>query len=229
LSVEKIFEAAAKISTGWSLAAFAMAAVLLLLWRRADRRLLIAGVVGIVVLGALPIAANLFVERPGRDYRVRVVVLDESGSPTEDAEVWSSLGGEPKKVAGGWEFLVSGRPNDGRITLYATEDSAFLKGSTSLLLAKDRTPTATLKMQRDTSAQVRGIVVDEHGHGLQGAQVSLIGRQAATTDKTGSFVVPAHAADGQQVELHVQTADGRAASFHVQAGDAGVTLAVPGL
>jgi hypothetical protein len=43
-------------------------------------------------------------------YRVRVTVLDPAQVPVEDAKVWSSMGGEPKKVAGDGS-LTSRRPH----------------------------------------------------------------------------------------------------------------------
>jgi hypothetical protein len=54
-------------------------------------------------------------------YRIRVTVVDSAGLPVDDAKVWSSLGGEPKKVAGGWQFDIprSAIPKEGPLTLFA--------------------------------------------------------------------------------------------------------------
>ena len=57
-----------------------------------------------VVLGAVvDLSAVWPWFRPGVPelYRIRVTVLDSTGLPVDNANVWSSLGGEPKKVAGG--------------------------------------------------------------------------------------------------------------------------------
>src|SRR5262245_25617928 len=63
--------------------------------------------------------------------RLRVLVLGPGDSPVEDARVWTSTGGEPQQVAGGWEFDIPypQLPADGRITVYASKESAFLSGS----------------------------------------------------------------------------------------------------
>src|ERR1035438_6391731 len=39
-------------------------------------------------------------------YRVRVTVIDGQQTPVSDAKVWSSIGGEPMKVEGGWQFVI---------------------------------------------------------------------------------------------------------------------------
>src|SRR5713226_5308727 len=119
----KLLETAAGISNQWSLAAFAIAAILYLVLQRRGKVPAIAwaAIVAVLVLGALPIAAPIFVE--GRAiYRVRVTVLDPQQTPVEEARVWSSLGGEAKKVAGGWQFDIPAatRPADGKLTVYAT-------------------------------------------------------------------------------------------------------------
>lgn len=56
--------------------------------------------------------------RPPAIYRVRVTVIDPQRVPVEDAKVWSTVGGEPKKVAGGWQFDIPGAslPGDGKVT-----------------------------------------------------------------------------------------------------------------
>jgi len=70
--------------------------------------------------------------------------------PTEDARVWSSLGGEGKKVSGGWEFDIasSTMPVEKTLDIYASEESAFLTGHTSLLLTTDHNPVVRVGLQR---------------------------------------------------------------------------------
>jgi hypothetical protein len=104
--MSQLFHVAAQISTPWALAAFAIASVLFLLAKRRGRVQPIAwgSIVAIVLLGLVPILAQL---RSLAIYRVRVTVIGPQGTPVEDAKVWSSIGGEPKKVAGGWQFGYS--------------------------------------------------------------------------------------------------------------------------
>jgi hypothetical protein len=141
-------------------------------------------------------------------YRIRVTVLDSSGLPVDNANVWSSLGGEPKRVAGGWQFDIarSAIPKDGSLTVFASRPAAFERGSRRLQLGGEPNPAAILRLEREASAQVRGIVVDSQNRTIAGARVSVIGfeAEATVTDPTGGFVLSAHAAEGQQVQLHIQ-------------------------
>jgi len=140
--------------------------------------------------------------------RLRVLVLGSGDSPVEDARVWTSLGGEPKQVAGGWEFdiPISKVPADGRVTVHATKETAFLSGSSEVRLGKDLAPTATVRLAASQTATVRGIVLDESGNAAEGVRVSVVGHEeeTVTTGAGGQFVLPAHAADGQQMQLHAE-------------------------
>jgi len=142
-------------------------------------------------------------------YRLRVTVIGSEGTPLEDAKVWSSIGGEPKQVAGGWQFdiPVASRPKDGKLTVFASQKSAFLTGKKDLQLEKDYNPAITIHLMQDTSATVRGIVVDAASEeAILGALVNVIGYgdEAVRTGEYGSFELPAHAAEGQQVHLRVE-------------------------
>jgi len=139
-------------------------------------------------------------------YRVRVTVTDPQGTPVDDAQVWSSLGGEPKRVAGGWEFEipVGRKPTDGKLTVFAAAPSAFLKGRAELVLARDYNPAVIIPLQKDTAANVRGLVVDESGGAVAGARVSIAGHDGVLTDGSGGFLLLAHAAEGQQILLHIE-------------------------
>jgi hypothetical protein len=161
---------------------------------------------GIIVLGLAPFAASTFLQSRGV-YHVQVVVLEPDQSPVDIAQVKSSNGGEVKMVEGGWELDISPqtRPADGRVTLLASVKDEFLKGSSTLVLAQDYYPNATIQMVADTSAIVRGVVVDEHLGAVAGATVSIAHYpDVAVTDKMGNFVIPAHAGKGQMVEVRAQ-------------------------
>lgn len=157
----------------------------------------------ILILGLAPIASSTFLKSRGI-YRVRVVVLGPDKLPVEDAQVNSSSGGEAKKIEGGWEFDIplETRPADGKEVLVASVRSAFLTGSSTVVLAEDYYPTATIQLTHDTSAKIRGIVEDERRRSVAGATVWIIGYGDSTlTDSMGNFVLPAHAADGQIVQI----------------------------
>jgi hypothetical protein len=162
--------------------------------------------VGIILLGFAPLAASTFLQSRGV-YRVRVVVLGADRSPTNEAHVTSSDGGEPKKVDGGWELDIppQTRPADGTVKLFATVKNAFLTGNATVVLDKDYFPTVEIQLDRDTSASIRGNVIDGHRRSVAGAQVSIPGyHDIAVTDKMGNFVLPAHAADGQIVQVRAE-------------------------
>jgi len=223
-----LFEVAARISTPLALVAFAIAAIVFLVALVAKRRGKLSprirdAIDAIVVLGLVAI----IIAQPAI-YRVRVTVIGPQGTPVEDAKVWSSMGGEPKKVAGGWQFDIPAatRPADGNLTIWASLDAAYLKGSQEVRLAGDRNPAVTIRLDSDKTATVRGLVMDRRGRGVAGARVSVAGyaSEAVVTQAGGSFVLPAHAARSQNVLLHAE-ADGYAGvtQWHI-AGEQPATI-----
>ncbi|HEX6899144.1 MAG TPA: carboxypeptidase-like regulatory domain-containing protein [Thermoanaerobaculia bacterium] len=160
--------------------------------------------------------------------RLRVLVLGAGESPVEDAKVWTSLGGEPKQVAGGWEFdiPISKVPADGKVTVHASKEDAFLSGSSEIRLGKDLAQTATVRLAADRTATVRGIVLDENQNAMEGVRVSVVGHEgeAVTTGAGGQFVLPAHAADGQQVQLHAEKPGYKGITQNHMAGSFPATL-----
>src|ERR1035441_3121738 len=140
----QLFEMAARISTPWALAAFATAAIVLLLAKRRGKVPPIAwgAIAAVVLLGLVPILVQV---SGAAIYRVRVTVVGPEGTRVEEAKVWSSMGGEPKKVAGGWQFDIpaASRPADGKLTFWASLDAAYLKGSREVRLDDDRNPAVT--------------------------------------------------------------------------------------
>lgn len=157
-------------------------------------------------------------------FRLRVTVVDPQGTPIEDARVWSSFGGEAKKVAGGWQFDIpeASKPSDGKLSIFAAKESAFLKGEESLTLGKDMNPAITVRLQRDTSAKVRGQIIDERNRGVTGARVFVVGyeAEAVITKEGGNFELPAHAAIDQMVMIHAEKTGFRGAALWHPAGDA---------
>ena len=161
---------------------------------------------GVIVLGVAPFVASGFLQTRGV-YHVQVVLLRPDQSPVDIAQVKSSNGGELKMVAGGWELDIpqQARPADGKLTLSASVKDEFLKGKSTLVLGQDYYPTATIQLVAETSAMVRGVVVDEDLGAIAGATVSIDDYpEVAVTDQNGNFVLPAHAGKGQMIEIHAQ-------------------------
>ncbi len=137
---------------------------------------------------------------------IRVNVLGTDNVPVEDAKVWLSLGGEAKKVAGGWEFdLPFNRLTaDHKLDVYAEQQATHLKGHREVVASDSRTLTITIPLMRDTSAYVKGTVSDANSRPVAGATVNIVGAVGSvTTDAQGFFSLPANAAEGEEVRLRV--------------------------
>jgi hypothetical protein len=211
--LEKALEIASRVTHPWTFAiAVAIMAVAVFVFAlraqtpRLPRPIWIVLAAGLLILGLAPAAASAFVQSRGL-YRVRLVVMEPNQSLADYAQVKSSNGGELKMVEGGWELDIppQARPADGKVTLFAHVKDEFVKGNSTLVLAQDYYPTVTIQLVADTSAKVRGVVVDEDLRAVAGATISVTGySDVAVTDQKGNFVLPAHAGNGQMVEIRAQ-------------------------
>ncbi len=160
----------------------------------------------VIILGVAPFVASAFLRSRGI-YHVQVAVLRPVQSPVDIAQVESSNGGELKDGWGcvGTRGSPQARPADGNVTLSASVKDEFYEGRSTLVLAQDYYPTATIQLVAETSAMLRGVVVNEDLAAVAGATVSIAGySDVAVTDQRGNFVLPAHAGKGQMVEVHAQ-------------------------
>jgi len=148
----------------------------------------------------------------------------------DNAEVTSSMGGEPKRVSGGWEFDIpaASRPVDGKLALYAAVRNAFLKGRAETVLSESYNLTVTIHLSTDESAVVRGIVKSPAGDPVAGARVGVVGHPSETvaTDRDGNFVIGAHVAENQQVEIFVEKTGYQSSTKWCQAGNFPATLVI---
>ena len=184
-----IFNAASHVATPVQLAAFSLACVLALVYAARKqtgkisdriRTLFLVAISGCLLIGFTAMMGDFYLRhQAGLSllYRVRVTVVGADHMPVEDAVVWSSIGGEPKKVNGGWEFDIpnESKPLDGRIIVYAKITDSSQKGETNLHLDADRSPSIVVPLESDESAMVRGFVEDDSGHAISGVDVSVIG------------------------------------------------------
>jgi len=226
-----IWDAVIKIATPLNLAAFALAVVLFIVLKSRRTKVPPAVWIVIVLLVAIPIGASVYNEFFTRTaiYRLHVTVVEPQGIAIKDeveafgVEVWSSLGGEPKRVKGGWQFDIpsASKPKDGKISIYASKKSAFLTGRTDLILADDFNPAIIVDLKRIDSAKVRGQVIDAGKLGVPGARVFVVGyeSEAIITKDGGNFELPAHAAAGQQTLLYAEKPGYRPARQYHPAGD----------
>jgi hypothetical protein len=204
----RLFEIATKISNQWSLAAFAIAVVVAMVLRFSGKkvpRVAWAVVVAVVILAAIPILAPIYLDNLGL-YRVRITVT-HNGNPVDEASIKCSPSGEVLKTGSGWECDIAAktRPVDGMVTVYAVDNTAFLQANQSLKLDRDYAPAVSLTLEPDTSAMIRGSVLDngEPGSPVAGAHIHVVGYEGETvvTGDSGDFILKAHAADGQQVKI----------------------------
>jgi len=210
----KILELAAQITHPVTAAIFAAVLALIALVSLAKGKKKppqIAWVFAIIIflLGLSPLLASTFLDSQGI-YRVRIEVFNPAKEPVHDAEITSSAGGELKKTDAGWEFTIprEGKPANGEVTFRAAIKDAFLAGNGTLTLEKEYFPQVTIQLAPLPSADIRGIVEDEKGRPTEGARVWVLGYDdVASTGPTGSFSLPAHAADGQQITVLAQKGD----------------------
>src|SRR5438093_5496183 len=163
--------AIAQVNSAWSIAAFAIAAILAVLnrtlatpdavRRRGQRAPAVLSnsfvwpiVVAICFLGALPILANTYLEtlkiRGGEVYRVRVIVLDPQGNPTPGATLRTTVSNETTVTPQDTAVITIAKallPADGKVTVFADLESAFLHGRTDAQLGTDLNPSITINLK----------------------------------------------------------------------------------
>jgi hypothetical protein len=124
-------------------------------------------------------------------YRLRVTVLSPERTPVEEAKVWSSFGGEPKRVAGGWQFDIPAAscPPEGAVTVFAAQENELLRGERRVAL-DSANPVAEIALVKEP-IRIGGVVVDEENRGVAGATMVAVeaSRPAAPSGEWGSFEV----------------------------------------
>jgi hypothetical protein len=137
---------------------------------------------------------------------IRVSLLGPDKMPIDEGQVWASIGAEAKKVTGGWEleFASAKLPQDRKVIIYAARRQAHLKGQGEITVEKGQSTPVAIQLEPDTSANVTGTVADEKGNPIAGAKVSITGGAGSSvTDGDGFFLLPAKAAEGEEVRLRV--------------------------
>lgn len=140
-------------------------------------------------------------------YNFRVIALGPDKSPyPEELEITSTVG-EKLSMPTGCLFRIpaSDVPTDGKVTFYAKAKNAFIAGNGEAKFSEGFNQTIYIQMKHHNNAHVLGIVVDKAGKPIASADVSIVGfgQEGILTTRNGSFDLPAHKADGQQVQLRV--------------------------
>lgn len=218
----KIIEAASKSPLGiFALMLLLTAVLALAFFRKAELKYRM--IVFLTMFVSLVLYGYSITRATDMEYRVRVIVLGADGSPINDAHVFSSLGGEPLKVEGGWMFIIPDSDLANReLTIYAEVKDSFEKGNQSLRLGKERNPTMTVQISSESTARLRGIVEDANRTAIASAQISIIGYEGERmlTGPAGGFELPAHSSANQQVQVHVEKTGYHSANIWCPAGEA---------
>ena len=221
--MNRLVQAISIVNSEWALAAFAIAAMLLLVkWLfpvsnkgtrlHQQRTYVLWIVVGFLfVLVLAPIAASTYrVSRKLKAdaiYRIHVTVLDTEAHPVHGVTLHTTALNETTTGMDGAGEIATPRgslPQTGIITVYADRDSAFEYGRADLHLNGDPNLSITITLMHDNTATVTGLVEDDAGHFLARAQVSIIGGESGMTGADGSFTLKANAAPGQMVSIHAE-------------------------
>jgi hypothetical protein len=188
-----------------SCAVLIAASIAAYLLRQKETVLAAIAAAAILALGAAPLLASAILKSRGV-YHIQVVVLRPDQTPMELAQVKSSTG-ELRMDGSGWALDIpqQSRPADGKISFSASAKDEFLNGNSTLILAGDYYPTATIQTVAETSGILRGVVVHEDMTAVAGATVYIDGNSdKAVTDQKGNFVLPTRAGKGQLVEVNAR-------------------------
>jgi len=141
------------------------------------------------------------------EYHLSVRTEDEERT-SADAKVETSV----KSIINGsghlWniEIQSSNLPSDRKVRVSAENKDAFLQGQKEVTLGEEPNPSVTLVMTRDRSARAFGRVIDKEQTPIAGALVYVIGHEneVVYTGDKGQFELPAHAAYGETIHVHVE-------------------------
>jgi hypothetical protein len=233
----EILKHIADVKTPWTLTAFAIAALLtiykaFLAKPNVSARKTVWVLVGVIcVLALVPIGTDAYLKREkltlGTIYRVRVTVVDDRNVPVEGTVVRVTAANEAKTTSDGSAELAIPKgslPADGKLTIFADKEPAFLHGRKELSLGDDMNPSVIIPVVLARTAAVSGAVQDEAGHALKGARVSIPGGAAVETDADGNFRISNAGSLGQKLLLHAEKRGYQPVSQYHPAGDEPVIL-----
>jgi hypothetical protein len=210
------FDSAVKVANQYSLAAYAIAALLAVVGYIARTRLLqrpwlLAVVVAAVVLiVAIPVAALVYIKRVESMgiYRISVTATDSKGLPVEHPNVRASVPAQSYDIGSSVQLeVVPGHLSKGStLTIYADDPATKEQGEEKFTLGDDWSPSISVPLHSIPS-EVRGNVIDTIAAPISEAEVSIAGyNEHTTTDSRGLFVIQTAVPKGDVVYLLVQKA-----------------------
>ena len=229
------FDYVHEVKDAWTIAAFAIAALLsaynIAAKKPGARRNLWIVVIGLCVLAIVPMLASLVGNPPLTIYRVHVLVLNPAGVPVAGAMVKATtLNATATGADGSCDITIpkGTLQQSGDITIFAdlaTPGQPRLHGAKDLTLAADPNPSLTITMAKLPGAAVTGMVEDARGRAVVGALVVIPGVEPVTSGKGGSFHLQSNASSGEEVELHAEKDGCTVTQRHpVDAGPVTLTL-----
>ena len=226
----------ASVNNVWSFTAYAITAILVVAnlsfirQRKGGTSSVVwAFAVIICVLGLVPTLANAYLRHLDSlsVYRVRTLVLDPEHVPVSGATLRTTASNETTQTSQGIGIVSVYRgtmPSDGKVTIYADFESAFLHGRTDVQLGADPNPSVTIDLKANNNAMISGLVEDKGGLAVPGARVTVLAGESTLTAPDGTFTVKTAAAIGQQVRLHVEKVGYNAVDQDHPAGRDPVTI-----
>lgn len=121
-------------------------------------------------------------------YKIIVVVLDPRQRPVNDAEVWTNTIHKRAGESSEWqlEVLSSNVPADGKITIYAAKNAAFLTGYKSIRLGSEASPQVEIQLTEEKRV-LQARVIDLAGEPVAGVRLTTtqVGAAEGLTDEMG--------------------------------------------
>jgi hypothetical protein len=215
-----------------ALAAFALAGAIFWFARRTGE-IPPAAWAAIGLFCVLGVAALAAYARTLMPYHVVVTVLGPDEKPLENATVWSTAGGAPRRVAQGWELDVpaSARPADGKLLVWAATDRKDATHSRVVLLSTEAHNTSvTIQTGENKNAMLAGRIVDNQGQPVAEVWLSMAGYadQSVVTNDDGRFRLAAHATSGEDVLMLVTVGRNPVETHWEKAGDQAITIQLGG-
>ena len=157
---------------------YGVAVIGLIIWAAQTTKQKVLPALLLVAAVVLALLGWITVRQPSEqpDYRGRVTVVSPDDNPVDDAHVRSNLGGEAKKVEGGWEIdLPSESAKGHKLTAYAEVQNRGWSGNADLDFGDDHSPPLKVFLKETGELPVRGTVLDVTGRSVPNAQITVIG------------------------------------------------------
>jgi hypothetical protein len=206
----KALEVASRLTLPIPVVAFALVFAAFIFWLALRSRrttslfwIFLVASLSIVTLGLAPLAASTYLAAHGI-YRVSIEVIGPENQSVRDVEIASLPQTAIKSAGVNWELDIAPQtaPADRTLIITAKAPSAFLSGSTKVVLGSDYFPIARVRLEPLPSVTVRGVVRDERGKPIEGAVVAIDGfPEHALTNYMGSFQIESHYPKGQMLSV----------------------------